>query len=174
MRHPLEFLPYDLRKPFFYVFFALTLIIFGVFSQLDQPLRNDSAPSGIVSFELARDVNSAQRMADSWGADARLVAAFGLGFDYLFMPVYASALSLGLLLALDNKPARYRSFAALMGWGVFVAALFDAVENYALWHTLTQNAASPYPQIAALCAIIKFTLLILGFVTIAAGKAIRK
>jgi hypothetical protein len=174
MRHPLEFLPFNLRKPFFYVFFAFTLLIFGVFSQLDQPLRNPSAPSGIVSFELARDVNSSQRMVDSWDADARLVAAFGLGFDYLFMPVYALALSLGLLLALKENPSRYRFFASLMGWGAFVAALFDAVENYALWHTLTTYAISPYPQIAALCATIKFTLLITGLITIAAGKVIRE
>ncbi len=174
MSHPLEFLPNNLRKPFFYVFFALTLIIFGVFRQLDQPLRNASAPSGIVSFELARTVDSSQRIADSWNADARLVAAFGLGLDYLFMPVYALALSLGLLLTLDNKPAQYRSFAALMGWGAFAAALFDSVENYALWHVLTNGAVSPYPQISALCATIKFTLLILGLITISASKLTHK
>jgi hypothetical protein len=166
MPHPLEFLPPNLRKPFFYFFLALTLSTFVVFRFLDEPLQ----PNGIVSFELAGNADSAQRMVDSWDADARLFAAFGLGFDYLFMPIYALALSLGLLLARGQNPSRYHSFANLMGWGALAAALFDAVENYALWHTLTQNAISPYPQLAATCAVIKFALLILGFIAAAAGK----
>ena len=53
MQHPLEFTPKHLRKPLFYTFFTLTIMIFGVFSVLDQPLRTDAAPSGIVSLELA-------------------------------------------------------------------------------------------------------------------------
>jgi hypothetical protein len=143
MSHPLEFLPSHVRKLFFYFFLALTLIIFGIFSQLDKPLNNDFAPGGTVSFELAYNVDSAQHMVNSWNADAKLIAAFELGFDYLFMPVYALALSLGLLLARGENPSRYYSFVNLMGWGVFAAALFDAVENYCLWHTLTQGAVSP-------------------------------
>ena len=174
MRHPLDFIPQNLRKPLFYAFFALTILIFGIFRVLDKPLRTGVAPSGIVSFELARNVSTSQAILASWDANARLYAAFGLGLDYLFMPAYALALSFGLLLAGSNKTGWYRPFSAWMGWGVFAAALFDAVENYALWHILVGNVTSPYPQIAALCATIKFTLLIMGLVAIAASKVIRK
>src|SRR5512137_1524328 len=99
MHHPLEFVPQNLRKPMFYVFLALTVLIFGIFRFLDAPLRTSTAPNGIVSFELAGGVEDARSMIASWDANARLFAAFGLGFDYLFMPVYAFALSFGLLLA---------------------------------------------------------------------------
>ena len=99
-----------------------------------------------------------------------LIAAFGLGFDYLFMPTYALVLSLGLLLAMGNKKNRYAVFAGWMGWGVFVAAFFDAMENYALWRVLTGDVVSPYPEIAAICATIKFILLILGLVTALSGR----
>jgi hypothetical protein len=174
MRHPLEFIPQHLRKPLFYVFFALTLLIFGVFRGLDQPLRTDIAPNGIVSFDLARDVDTAQSIVKSWDSNARLFAAFGLGLDYLFMPAYAFALSLGLLLMLNGRTGWYYHLAAWMGWGAFVAALFDAVENYALWHTLTGEVVSPYPEIAALCATIKFTLLIAGLLTIIVGMFVKK
>ncbi len=174
MRHPLEFVPQHLRKPMFYTFFALTIVIFGVFRTAESFLRTSAAPGGIVSFELARNADSAQAIVNSWDANARLYAAFGLGLDYLFMPAYALALSLGLLLASGNKTGWYRHFAAWMGWGMFAAALFDAVENYALWKELTGGVFSPYPEIAALCATIKFILLIMGLVTIAAGKVIRK
>ena len=170
MKHPLEFIPLNLRKPLFYVFFAMTIAIFGIFNILDQPLRTDSAPNGIVSFELARKVDSAQSMVDSWDANSRLFAAFGLGFDYLFMPTYALALSLGLLIAVGNKKNRYAVFATWMGWGVFAAAIFDAVENYMLWRVLTGDIISPYPEIAAICATIKFILLILGLVTALSGR----
>ena len=170
MKHPLEFIPLNLRKPLFYVFFAMTIAIFGIFNILDQPLRTDSAPNGIVSFELAREVESAQSIVDSWDVSARLFAAFGLGFDYLFMPTYALALSLGLLIAVGNKINRYAIFAGWMGWGVFVAALFDAMENYMLWRVLTGDIISPYPEIAAICAMIKFILLILGLVTALSGR----
>ncbi len=174
MHHPLEFIPHQLRKPLFYTFFTLTVLIFGVFSQSEQYLRTSAAPSGIVSFELARDLGTSQAIVDSWDANARLVAAFGLGFDYLFMPTYALALSLGLLLAMNGKMGGYYYFAAWMGWGAFAAALFDAVENYALWNVLVNDAFSPYPQIAALCATAKFILLIVGLVTALAGRFIRR
>ncbi len=174
MQHPLELIPQNLRKPLFYVFFALTLLIFGIFRELDEPLRTASAPSGIVSFELAQNVRTAQSIVDSWDSNARLFAAFGLGLDYLFMPAYALALSLGLLLTLNGKTGWYYQLAAWMGWGALLAALFDAVENYALWVVLIGKVASPYPEIAALCATIKFTLLIAGLLTIAIGNVIRK
>jgi len=174
MRHPLESFPQDLRKPMFYVFFGLTILIFGVFRVLDRPLRTTAAPNGIVSFELARELAASESILVSWDAEAQIAAAFGLGIDYLFMPVYAFALSLGLLLAMNGKTGLYNSFAAWAGWGVFAAALFDAVENFALWQVLTGSAFAPYPQVAALCATIKFTLLIAGLITALAGGLIKK
>jgi hypothetical protein len=174
MKHPLEFLPQNLRKPIFYAFLALTILIFGVFSFLDQPLKTSAAPNGIVSFELAFTRDAAQSMLNSWDEKARLFAAFGLGFDFLFMPVYAVALSLGLLLAGIGKPGWYMNLTAGLGWGAFAAALFDAVENYALWNILLGNAASLYPQLAGGCASIKFLLLIAGVLTAVTGYFVRK
>lgn len=159
MTHPLSFLPQQSRKPLFYGFLALTIAIFGIFNVLDAPLRTTPAPNGIVSYELAGSVDSAQAMIASWDESARQYAAFGLGFDYLFMPVYALALCLGILLANDDRNGR---IAALAGWAVLAAPLFDAVENFALWRQLINGAVSPLPQFAAACASVKFFLLIGG------------
>ncbi|MBI3153133.1 MAG: hypothetical protein HYZ21_13435 [Chloroflexi bacterium] len=174
MKHPLEFVSMNLRKPIFYFFLALTITIFGVFSFLDQPLQTSAAPSGIVSFELARTLDASQTIVNSWDSNARLTAAFGLGFDYLFMPVYALALSLGLLLAGNGKSNWYQSLTIWLGWGAFAAAFFDAVENYTLWQLLTGNADSLFPRIAAVCATIKFTILITGILIALASKAVRE
>jgi len=174
MRHPLEFVPPNLRKSLFYVFLVLTLLIFGVFRVLDAPLRTAAAPSGIVSFELAWDSDTAHNIINSWDSNGLLFAAFGLGLDYLFMPAYALALSLGILLMMNGRTGWVLQVSAWMGWGIFAAALLDAVENYALWIELTGTVVSPYPEIAALCASVKFALLIAGLLTIAAGSLIRK
>jgi hypothetical protein len=57
---------------------------------------------------------------------------------------------------------RFRSLGAVAGYGAFGAALFDAVENYALWQVLLGSFDSGYPAIAALCATIKFALILFG------------
>lgn len=116
MKHPLEKVPATSRKPWFWAFLAGTLILFAIFRVLDAPLRTAAAPNGIVSFELAGTPSQAQTIIDSWHEMAFLLssvegqpvpgfvsraysfAVFGLGIDYLFMPIYATALALGILL----------------------------------------------------------------------------
>ena len=183
MKHPLENIPSTSRKPLFWAFLAGTLILFAVFRVLDAPLRTTAAPNGIVSFELAGTPFQAQAIIDSWHEMAFLVssvegepvpgfvsrayafAAFGLGVDYLFMPVYATALALGILLAAGKHGSWFARFGAWLGWGVYAAALFDAVENYALARMLLMNQVwSPYPEVAAFSASVKFVLLSLGLV----------
>jgi hypothetical protein len=162
--HPLAFLPFTNRKPLFFTFLALTLVLFAIFRVLDSPLRTPAAPNGIVSFELAGTPVAAQSMVDSWSEHARLFAAFGLGIDYLFMPTYALALSLGILLAAARhpRPGVFAKFGAWMGWGALIASLFDAVENFALMRVLLSQFVSLWPLVASVCATVKFILLILG------------
>lgn len=162
MRHPLDFIPSTSRKPLFFAALALTLILFVVFRVLDQPLRTSVAPNGIVSFELAGTPVATQSMIDSWDARARLFASFDLGIDYLFMPTYALALSLGILLAAGRHQGGFRSVGAVAGWGVFAAAAFDAVENYGLTVSLLNGVSAPWPQVSAFCATLKFSLLLAG------------
>ncbi|HSK67264.1 MAG TPA: hypothetical protein VK888_10060 [Anaerolineales bacterium] len=179
MRHPLEFLPLEVRKPMFFTFLFLTLVLFAVFRVLDLPLRTDAAPNGIVSFELAGDARTARSITDSWKQMSLLLsatgnpnpdivnvpyafAAFGLGLDYLFMPVYALALGFASLLAAQKHTGVLRSMAVAAGYGAYAAALFDALENYALFQMLLGSFDTDYPAIAAFCAIAKFGLLVFG------------
>ncbi len=173
MHYPLEFTPQRLHRPLFNFFLLLTIAIFGIFYFIDQPLQTSAAPSGTVSFELARTPETARSILDSWDANARLIAAFGLGFDFLFMPVYALALSFGLLLAGHGKANWYRRLTMWMGWGAFAAALFDAVENYALLRVLIGDVDTVFPLVAAVCALTKFTLLLFGICTAAIGRMAR-
>ena len=181
MAHPLEFVPLTNRKPLFFTFLAGTLILFAVFRVLDTPLRTSAAPSGIVSFELAGTPFQAQAIIDSWHEASYLAssvagepvpglvsrayssAVFGLGLDYLFMPIYATALALGILWAASKHGGWFAVFGAWLGWGAYVAMLFDGLENYALARILLMNQVwSPYPQVAAYSAMVKFGLLFPG------------
>jgi len=181
MKHPLEKISKSSRKPIFFAFLAGTLILFAIFRVLDAPLRTSAAPSGIVSFELAGTPFQAQAIIDSWHEMAYLIssvegepvpgfvsrayafAAFGLGIDYLFMPVYATALALGILLASGKHGNWFMTLGSWLGWGAYVAALFDAVENFALARILLMNQVwSPWPEVAAFSASVKFLLLLLG------------
>jgi hypothetical protein len=162
MRHPLDFIPVSSRKPIFFTALALTLIVFAIFRVLDAPLRTLAAPNGIVSFELAGSPANTQAMIDSWDARARLFAAFGLGFDYLFMPTYVLALALGILLAAGRHQGGFKLVGAVAGWGVFAAAVFDALENLGLTISLLNGVSAPWPQVSAFSATLKFTLLLAG------------
>ena len=180
MQHPLENIPTDYRKRLFFTFLFLTLGLFAIFRFLDKPLRTPAAPNGIVSFELAGSPLQVQAITDEWKKMPFLLsavagqvnpdivnipyvfAAFGLGIDYLFMPAYAFALAFGTLLAAGRHAGWLKSLGAVAGYGAFAAALFDAVENYALFQILLNKVYSPYPEIAYYCASIKFGLLSFG------------
>ena len=174
MRHPLESVPQEFRKRFFFIFLTLTVILFAVFRVLDKPLKTSYAPSGIVSFELAGSPQNAAHIVYSWSEEAWLYASFGLGIDYLFMPLYAFALAFGTLLAAGRHTGWLKSLGAVAGYGAFAAAVFDAVENYALFQILSGAFESSYPSIAAVCATVKFALLLLGLLYSLVGWVVPK
>jgi hypothetical protein len=187
MNHPLRLIPHADRRRLFFTFLALSLIFYAVFGILDAPLRTEAAPNGIVSFELAGTPQAAREITDSWKQLSLLLsattdrpnpyivntpyvfAAFGLGLDYLFMPVYALALAIGTLLAAHKHTGWIQSLAVAAGYGAWVAALFDAVENYALLRVLLGAVESSYPAIASFCAIVKFGLIGFGILVGLAG-----
>jgi hypothetical protein len=200
MDHPLEFVPGEYRKQLFFTLLALTLILFAIFRVLDQPLRTPASPNGIVSFELARSPARAQSIIDVWtgrtviysdGGNQNAVtaqpgepftynpipiiqASFGLGIDYLFMPLYAFTLAFGTLLAAGRHSGWLKSLGAVAGYGAFAAASFDALENYALLQILLNRIQSPYPEISFYCASIKFGLLVFGLIYALVGWVLPK
>jgi hypothetical protein len=192
MQHPLEFIPVEHRKRMFFTLLIPTLILFAIFRILDAPLRTPAAPNGIVSFELAGSPLQAKVITDEWKRSSLLLsqvagqanpdivnipytfATFGLGLDYLFMPLYAFALAFATLLAAGRHGGWFKSLGAVAGYGAFAAAVFDAVENYALFQILLGRVFSPYPEIAYYCASLKFGLLLIGLLYAMAGWLLPK
>ncbi len=165
MRHPFQSLQPGQGKWIFSSAFVLFVILTVLFRFLD-------VPRGIVAFELAGSVTASQSIINAWDKNAQLVAAFGLGIDYLYMIAYSTVIGMACLWAARTLAARnwpLRSFGPPLAWGLWLAALFDATENVALWMQLLNGVAEPYPQIAAFCATLKFLLIILGVLYVLYG-----
>ncbi len=171
MWHPVTLIPFTM----FWPLLIATLIVMAAFQILDRPLRTPAAPYGIVSFELAGNTDAARAMIDSWDDRARLYAAFGLGLDYLFMLLYATTIAIACLwiadiYALAGWPLA--GWGVLVAWGVWLAAVLDGIENYALWRLLTGPVVNPWPGIARWCASFKFVLIAIGILYGIAGGII--
>jgi len=154
---------------------ALTLVLTIMLQTVDVPLKTSAAPLGIVSYELAGATAAAQRILDSWDAGARVHAGFSLGLDYLYMPTYALTIGLACAWAARLLGGRRRWLGRMgraLAFGLGLAALLDAVENYALTTMLFGAAADPWPAVARWCATGKFALIIVGLVYVLAGAVI--
>jgi hypothetical protein len=176
--HPLSRLADPARRRVFISFLVWMLLIYAVFAWLNPTLNTPAAPTGIISFELAGSRAAAEAMTASWDGYTRQVAAFSLGLDYLFMPVYATTLAAATLLAAGRHAGGFARLGAWLGWGAYAAAGFDAIENLGLMLLLlgaapagVLDAAAP---LAAVCAALKFILLLAGIVYSLAGWAWRR
>lgn len=162
---PFAWLSPSAQRIAFIVLTVLALALTVTFNVLGAPLRTSAAPNGIISFELAGDLPTAQAMVESWAPTGRVYAGLGLGLDYLYMPVYAGAIGLGCVLAAGalarRRPALAR-LGVLLAWGQLAAALFDALENYALIRVLLGWTQPYWPVVARWCALAKFGLVVAG------------
>lgn len=176
MTHPLERIKPERRGYYFYPLLAATVLIMLAMNLIGLPLNTPSAPSGIVSFEVAATPSRAQVILDSWGEAARVRAAFIQGLDFLFPWVYSTAIGLGCILAGGVLRHRNWPLAGLGGWlawGLWLGALFDYIENIALVALLLGPVVSPWPQIAWVCAVVKFAMIFLGLAYALFGLAAR-
>jgi hypothetical protein len=165
MKHPLESIPSSNRRGLFLPLLVLTLVVMAVLNGVGGPLVTEAAPQGIVSFELAGDISSAQAILDSWDARARTHAGFSLGFDFTFLLLYSTTIACACVWGARGLGEVWRPLAPvgpLLAWGQWLAGLFDAVENAALWATLANGPSVPWPRLAWWCATIKFMLVALG------------
>jgi hypothetical protein len=124
----------------------------------------------IVDFELAGSVDKADQIINAWSETDRIRAGFSLGFDYLYMPVYSTTIALACVIAAGVlKSKAWYSIGILLAWGLWIAAISDATENLALFTELLGDNVAPWPQVAQICATIKFGLILLGLLYVIVG-----
>ena len=176
-RTPFNWLPIAEQPRAFVVLLVLTLVAMAAEQVTGAPLKTDAAPSGIVSFELAGTLPLAQKIIESWGAAGRVYAGLNLGLDFLFIAAYASCISLGCMLVARNLARRSAPVAAIgivLAWALWLAALLDCIENYALINLLLGSQQAAFAALAQWCAVPKFLIVGLGilYVMLGAGAAV--
>ncbi len=164
----------DFRKKMLYWSGVITLIITIIFNVLDQSLvtPGEEVPDGMVAFELTNNIHDARIMVDMWGEKGRLVAAFSLGLDYLYLIAYA--LFFGIIAFEIGKKLTGRSALLAkpgywLSWLMILAAVYDAIENFALIRILTGCQYSLWATTAYYFATMKFAIVIVTFVYIFLG-----
>lgn len=149
---------------------ALLLILLLV----NQPLQTGSAPQGIVSFQMAATADQSMAIIRSWQQEGLLWARVSLWLDFLFVPAYLITLiSLTNHLTRDRPGVRERNVARWVK-ALFVAAgIGDMAENI----LLLNNMDPPTDMVslsATICALVKFTGLMLGAAGLVIIRAARR
>ena len=174
-RHPFRWLSESYQKTAFWFLFAFTIVVIVCMQVLGAPLNTEAAPAGIVTFEFARTLSNAQAMIASWGNEGQMYAGLNLGLDYLFMAAYGLTIGLGCVLVARGLAERVKFLTpvgVILAWGPFLAALLDALENYALIRLLLGSTNELWPTMAYWCAGPKFILVGLGLLYMILGAVI--
>jgi hypothetical protein len=179
VRAPLERLARDRFWRTFVELLALNAGISLALMLVGHELGTSAAPNGIISLQLAGSEREAEAIVQSWeSAGVRDRAAFSLGLDYLYMPIYAAGASfLGAKLALA---ARGRNRLGLAGWAAgvawlpWLAAALDATENAAALEIVLHptDVQGVWTTVMKDAALVKYGLLgvVIGF--LAAGTLV--
>lgn len=175
LRHPFEWISLSAQKRAFWVLFVVTIIVMTSMQVIDTLLKSELAPSGILSFEFAGDLSTAQKMTESWGGRGRIAAGFSLGLDYLFLLTYAGSIGMGCVLvtrSVSKRTKQLYNIGIMLAWALLLAALLDAVENYALIRVLLGSNLAFWPKVAAWCAAPKFVIVAAGLAYILIGVVV--
>ncbi|MGH1335290.1 MAG: hypothetical protein ACRBFS_04115 [Aureispira sp.] len=156
------------NKPLTIVLFIMVVITTLVMMNFDLPLRNENCKDGIVSFELAKDLETTVTILNSWDTNAKNNASLSVGFDFLFLLVYSSFIAL-LIFKINNRLWENHAFhkvgRALIVL-IFSAAFFDMIENVALIKLLLGDLEQMWCSIAYFFAIGKFAIVLICIVYI--------
>ena len=176
MIHPLQAVP-DASRPALLriaIFFALAAS--AAMLWIGWPLRNDAAPLGIASLELAPDGAASAAIIDAWKQQhaairldsndmSTLVQGVPRGLEDLAATVtllgYGYAIIYCLALSMICVWLGSPGLGVSLGWLIWVGGILDALENTLLLRTLYGDAAGSLPETTHLTAWAKFA--VIGF-----------
>jgi len=143
------------------IFLILLLISIAVMRYFDNFLINGVSKYGIVSFELAKESYGSGEIINSWNSMAKTAAGLSLGFDFFFLLIYASFLSMMTFIINKRlfKNFTKNNLSKFIILIPFIAAFFDVLENIALIKLLLGDLEQKWSTMAYYFALIKFGLL---------------
>ncbi len=174
MRHPFQVISIINSSLLLAVLTALTLILMGVLGKISKPLSiPDVAPNGIISLEFAGNSARAKAIVAAWRNKGVLQNANLVQWlDFLYIAAYSTTLSLACIWStklLSGFDSAWLSTGLVLAWGQWLAALLDVIENLTLFPFLYRDVEDKavWAQVAAFCAVLKFSLIITGLLYVA-------
>ncbi len=151
------------KKLTIWLIFLLILCI-AILKYFDSFLINDVCTGGIISFELAETLETAQAYLNSWDVTAKTAAGMSMGLDFLFPIIYTSFI--GLLIHKLNvrnwKNTPYFKVGNILIWSLFFAGICDYVENFGLIKLLLGSIEQFWVSLAYYFASVKFMIILVG------------
>ncbi|MEI9997041.1 MAG: hypothetical protein WDM91_20770 [Rhizomicrobium sp.] len=152
----------------------LAFAAFAVLGTLEGRLKSATG-FGVLDLQAARDAFAYKRVLAAWIARGHAATAgFSLGFDYLFMALYAMAFYFSAMVAREAftpKRGTARRFMDYLGYVPFVAAIADAYENAVELSQLTGTPDDGSAASAFLATNIKWVCFAVGVALLAAAIA---
>lgn len=152
---------------------TLLIVFLIVSNQLGAALRTAQAPLGALSITFSGDPANLNAILDSYQRNGIFLLGFNLGFEFLYMVIYATALSLGcfwasgrLKRADNHKLVRIGTY---LGYTMWLAALFDAIEKFTVFYSILSTPQPLILQFAAAAAALKFSILYIGILYMIVG-----
>ncbi|MFK7748772.1 MAG: hypothetical protein AB8B65_10295 [Kordia sp.] len=149
---------------------ATFLLAASCMIHFDTLLKNEVAPLGIISFELAKDLDCSTQILNAWKATdgAMLSTEWSLWFDYIFIIAYTFLLCLVIyrvrrIIWKNPESLAYRLGIVLIRAVIF-AGFLDMVENFALLQLFYGDLQTHWSTLAFATALLKFINIGLGIV----------
>ncbi|AXG69317.1 hypothetical protein KORDIASMS9_01537 [Kordia sp. SMS9] len=141
----------------------------------DTLLKNEFAPLGIISFELANTLENSTQILNSWETTdgAMQSTEWSLWFDYIFIVTYVFLLCLLIhrvrRTVWKNQASLAYRFGIVMMRMVLYAGIMDMVENFALLQLFYGDLQTHWATLAFVMALLKFIHLALGILYVLIG-----
>ena len=152
----------------------LGIAAFVVLAVLEQRLKAATG-FGVLDLQTAQTAMDYKRAFAAWIAREHAgMAGFSLGFDYLFMPLYAMSFYFSAMLvreAFAPKRGLLRRVIDYLGFVPLAGALADAVENALEFSMLSGGATDGMASAAYTATGIKTTCFYVGLVLLLAAIA---
>jgi hypothetical protein len=153
---------------------VLAIVAFTVLVVLDQRLKAATG-FGTIDLQSAQTAMDDKRVFAAWIArEHSATAGFSLGFDYLFMPLYAISFYFSAMLAREAfapKRGLARRTLDYLGFVPLAGALADAAENALEFSMMSGGATDGTAYAAFVATNIKTTCFYVGLLLLLAGAA---
>jgi hypothetical protein len=145
-------LPASNREWALSVAILMCMICLSVLSKLPAP----------KAIEAAQNATDLQKQMVTWGPAGCARLGFSLGFDYLFMAAYVTAIGLGCAMVADRARNWLHLLGMILAFAQTAGGLIDATENASLIRLLLGGFDQGLMSIARLATASKFAIPLAG------------